>query len=60
MERERIECFIEQHKAEAILLLQELGKIPAPSHKEDKRAAFCKNGLRKRAAARCKSTRPKM
>lgn len=42
MERERIDGFIEQHKEEAILLLQELGKIPAPSHKEDRRAAFCK------------------
>lgn len=42
MERERIDSFIQQHKEEAILLLQELGKIPAPSHQEDRRAAFCK------------------
>mgnify|MGYP000037394888 FL=1 len=42
MERERIDSFIQQHKEEAVLLLQELGKIPAPSHQEDRRAAFCK------------------
>lgn len=42
MERKQMDRFIEQHKEEAVSLLQELGKIPAPSHKEDKRAAFCK------------------
>ncbi|MEY8355565.1 M20/M25/M40 family metallo-hydrolase [Lachnospiraceae bacterium 54-53] len=42
MKRVQIDQFIQQHKEEAIALLEELGKIPAPSHKEDKRAAFCK------------------
>ena len=42
MEKAQINEFIEQHKQEAVALLEELGKIPAPSHKEGKRAAFCK------------------
>ena len=47
MERTQIEAFIRQHKEEAVDLLEELGKIPAPSHKEEKRAAFCKNWFEK-------------
>ena len=34
--------FIEDHTAEAVNLLETLGRIPAPSHQEDKRAAFIK------------------
>lgn len=33
------------HTAEAEALLMELGKIPAPSHMEDQRAAFCRDWL---------------
>ena len=35
--------FAEEHTEEAIELLQVLGRIPAPSHQEDKRAAFIKD-----------------
>lgn len=41
IEKEQIDAFIEEHKEEAVALLKELGKIPAPSFHEDKRAAFC-------------------
>lgn len=44
MYREKqITDFVEAHYEEAIALLEELGKIPAPSHQEDKRAAFCRD-----------------
>ena len=43
MNREPIIRFAEQHKEEAVVLLEELGKIPAPSHREEKRVEFCKN-----------------
>ena len=36
---------IEDCSQEALDLLMELGKIPAPSNHEEKRAAFCKNWL---------------
>lgn len=38
------------HEAEIIDLLRTLGKIPAPSHKEEKRAAFVKNWLEQQGA----------
>lgn len=41
---------IEASKQEALDLLMELGKIPAPSNHEEKRAAFCKNWLEKQGA----------
>ena len=44
MNRERaIMDFVAAHTGEAVTLLEELGKIPAPSHQEDKRAAFCRD-----------------
>lgn len=46
---EKIKQIVEEHvknyRAEAEALLMELGKIPAPSHHEEKRAEFCKNWL---------------
>ncbi|MBQ1325251.1 MAG: M20/M25/M40 family metallo-hydrolase [Solobacterium sp.] len=37
------EPFISAHTEEAVRLLETLGRIPAPSHQEDKRAAFIKD-----------------
>lgn len=39
---EKIQEFIETHYEEAVKLLEALGRIPAPSYHEDKRAAFCR------------------
>ena len=36
---------LEQMPGEALALLKELGAIPAPSHKEDLRAEFCRRWL---------------
>ena len=41
---------IEASSQEALDLLMELGKIPAPSNHEEKRAEFCKNWLEKQGA----------
>ena len=41
---------IEDSKQEALDLLMELGKIPAPSNHEEKRAEFCKNWLDQQGA----------
>ena len=41
---------IEASSQEALELLMELGKIPAPSNYEEKRAEFCKNWLEKQGA----------
>ena len=43
-------AYIEDHSQEALDLLMELGKIPAPSNHEEKRAAFCKEWLEKQGA----------
>lgn len=40
-----VEEYVNHHTAEAEELLMELGKIPAPSRMEDKRAVFCLNWL---------------
>lgn len=40
-----IHQYIDDHRQEAYELLLELARIPAPSHKEEKRAAFCKAWL---------------
>ena len=45
MKKEILE-FIEQNQTEAVAVLQELGKIPAPSHQEDLRAEYCLNWFR--------------
>ncbi len=39
---EKIEAFVNANKEEAIELLQTLGRIPSPSHQEDRRAEFCR------------------
>ena len=43
--------FVDAHYEEAVALLEELGRIPAPSHQEDLRAAFCKNWFEKNSLA---------
>lgn len=43
MDRAVIEEFVERNRDDAIALLETLGKIPAPSHHEDQRAAFCRD-----------------
>ena len=40
-----LERYIEQNENEALALLRTLCTIPAPSHHEEKRAAFCKSWL---------------
>ena len=40
----------EQVRAEALELLRTLGRIPAPSHQEDRRAAFCRDWLLEQGA----------
>lgn len=45
-----IHDYIDAHRQEAYDLLIELAQIPAPSHKEEKRAEFCKNWLEKQGA----------
>ena len=45
--REEIERFIGENRAEAVELLQTLGKIPAPSYHEDARAEFCRDWFRR-------------
>lgn len=42
--------YVKEHISENIRLLSELGRIPAPSHKEDKRAAFVKKWLEEAGA----------
>ena len=42
--------YIDEHRQEAFDLLVELAQIPAPSHKEHKRAEFCKNWLEAQGA----------
>ena len=44
------EKWCESHAEEAIALLRELGKIPAPSHHEEKRATYVKNWLEAQGA----------
>ena len=42
--------YIKEHEQEAVELLIELAQIPAPSHHEEKRAAFCKKWLEQQGA----------
>ena len=39
--------YIDAHEAETLALLREIAQIPAPSHKEEKRVAFCLDWLKK-------------
>ena len=41
---------IENHAGEALALLMELARIPAPSNHEERRAEFCLNWLRSKGA----------
>lgn len=43
--KQLVEQYVSEHTEEAEALLMELGKIPAPSRQEDKRAAFCRDWL---------------
>ncbi len=46
----KIQRYIDSHISEAETLLEILGKIPAPTHQEDKRANFCMSWLKKQGA----------
>lgn len=45
--KQEIRTYAETHWEEAKRLLETLGKLPAPSHKEDRRAAFCREWFQK-------------
>lgn len=47
---EKIITYLEESFGETLQLLEALCKIPAPSHHEEKRAAFCKNWLEQHGA----------
>ena len=42
--------WLRAHEEETKDLLRQLCRIPAPSHKEEKRAAFCRDWLKKNGA----------
>lgn len=52
IEKEELDRFIASCKDEQAELLMTLGRIPAPSHHEEKRAAFCKKVVRARGLQR--------
>lgn len=45
-DQEKRKQYMEEHFEEAVRLLRTLGRIPAPSHKEDQRVEFCRNWFR--------------
>lgn len=49
-EQQELKQYIEAHFEEALELLRTLGRIPAPSHKEEKRARFCREWLERQGA----------
>lgn len=46
----QLKQYVDEHFQETIELLRTLGKIPAPSHQEDKRAEFCRDWFLKQGA----------
>ena len=46
----QVEAYAEECRAEQLELLRTLGKMPAPTRKEDFRAAFCRDWLRAQGA----------
>ncbi|MBR2353718.1 MAG: M20/M25/M40 family metallo-hydrolase [Clostridia bacterium] len=48
--KERIKAYVDANREELFSVLRELCLIPAPSHLEDARAAYCKNYLEKAGA----------
>lgn len=51
LQTDAMERYIEVHFEEAMDLLRTLGKIPAPSHMEDKRVQFCRDWFLAQGAA---------
>lgn len=47
---EALEQFAEEHFEETLDLLRTIGKIPAPSHMEERRAEFCRDWLKEQGA----------
>ena len=45
------QTYIQEHKQELVELVKTLCAIPAPSNQEERRAAFCKEWLRRSGAA---------
>lgn len=50
MDKNRINAYIEENRALAFQMMRELCAIPAPSHHEEARAAYCKEWLEKAGA----------
>lgn len=48
--QQRSKQYVEAHFEEAMELLRTLGRIPAPSHKEEKRARFCREWFERQGA----------
>ena len=46
----QVESYAEECRTEQLELLRTLGKMPAPTRKEDFRAAFCRDWLRAQGA----------
>ena len=46
----QVEAYAEECRTEQLELLRTLGKMPAPTRKEDFRAAFCRDWLRAQGA----------
>lgn len=51
--KDQIIQFAKEHEEEAIQLLKEIGKIPSPSHHEEKRAAYLKQWFIKNGFEQC-------
>lgn len=49
-ERQRIEEFVDRNREETLTLLKNLASIPAPSHYEEKKAAFVEKWLKEQGA----------
>lgn len=48
--KQKIEEFVERNREETLVLLKNLASIPAPSHHEEKKAAFVENWLKEQGA----------
>ena len=57
---QKIIRYIEEHREETLNLLMELAQIPAPSHHEEKRVAFCMDWLSRTVWSVSVPMRPKM
>ena len=49
-EKQRVELFVEKNKEQTLELVKKLASIPAPSHHEERKAAFVEKWLREQGA----------